>query len=92
MQKFKDYLSESNKNGTSASKKIYVTQKENDKYFSQKLPTFRNGFTRITRKVTFVADPTEVYDEGEFGYITVGSQKIYVTASGDEFEIWGLKI
>jgi hypothetical protein len=51
----------------------------------------RNGFTRISKKVTFEADPSEVYDEGEFGYITVGSQKIYVNASGKEFEIYGIK-
>jgi len=24
--------------------KIYVTQRDNDEYFAQKLPTFRNGF------------------------------------------------
>ncbi len=88
---FKQYISESNKNGTSSSQKIYVTQKDNDRYFSQKLSTMRNGFTRISKKVTFEADPSEVYDEGEFGYITVGSQKIYVNASGNEFEIYGIK-
>jgi Tfp pilus assembly protein PilE len=88
---FKQHITEANKNGESSSQKIYVTQKDNDKYFSQKLSTMRNGFTRITKKVTFEADPSEVYDDGEFGYITVGSQKIYVNASGKEFEIYGIK-
>jgi hypothetical protein len=92
MKTFASYIAESNKNGTSSTQKIYVTQRDNDRYFSQKLSTFRNGFTRISKKVTFEADPSEVYDEGEFGYITIGSQKIYVNASGNnEFEIYGLK-
>lgn len=91
MKTFKQYITEFNKNGTSSTQKIYVTQKDNDKYFSQKLSTFRNGFTRITKKVTFESDPDEVYGEGEFGYITVGSQKIYVNSSGKEFEIYGTK-
>jgi hypothetical protein len=92
MIKFKEYIVESRKNGTSSTQKIYVTQRDNDRYFSQKLSTSRNGFTRISKKVTFEADPNEVYDEGEFGYITIGSQKIYVNSSGNnEFEIYGLK-
>lgn len=91
MKTFKQYIIESNKNDTSSTQKIYVTQKDNDKYFSQKLSTMRNGFTRINKKVTFEADPSDVYDDGEFGYIIVGSQKIYVNASGTEFEIYGIK-
>lgn len=67
--------------------KIYVTQKENDKYFAQKLPTFRNGFCYIERIVTLEKDPSEVYSEGEWGYITAGKQKIFVCGSGTEFEI-----
>ena len=67
--------------------KIYITQRSNDKYFAQKLPTFRNGFCYIDRKVTFVADPDAVYDEGEYGYIKVQGQKVIVVASYDSFEI-----
>jgi len=67
--------------------RIYITQRDNDKYFAQKLPTFRNGFCWINRKVTFVVDPSGVYFEGEYGYITVKGQKVFVNASGDEFEI-----
>ena len=67
--------------------KIYLTQKANDKYFAQKLPTFRNGFCYIERNVTFIPDPSEVYDEGEYGYIKVQGQKVIVIASYDSFEI-----
>lgn len=67
--------------------KIYVTQRENDKYFDQKLPTLRNGFCYIERKVTFTKDPAGIYDEGEYGYISVKGQKIAVVASGNCFEI-----
>lgn len=67
--------------------KIYITQCSNDNYFAQKLPTFRNGFCYIERKVTFIADPDGVYDEGEYGYINVKGEKIIVIASGNSFEI-----
>jgi hypothetical protein len=67
--------------------KIYITQRSNDKYFAQKLPTFRNGFCYIERKVTFISDPDGVYDEGEYGYINVQGQKVIVIASCDSFEI-----
>jgi hypothetical protein len=46
--------------------KIYITQRDNDKYFKQKLPTLRSGFTYIERKITFFPDPNGVYDEGEW--------------------------
>lgn len=67
--------------------KIYVTQRDNDRYFKQKLPTFRNGFCYIERSVTLTNDPDEVYTEGEYGYITVGTSKVIVNKSGDSFEI-----
>lgn len=79
------------RNGTSAVKKIYVSQKENDRYFDQKLSTSRNGFTYISKKVAFEADPHEVYSEGEWGYITVSGKKIYVNGDRDTFEIYGIK-
>lgn len=67
--------------------KIYVTQRDNDEYFAQKLPTFRNGFCWIERKITFTQDPSGVYFDGEYGYITVKGQQIFVNASGNHFEI-----
>jgi hypothetical protein len=67
---------------------IHITQRDNDKYFKQKLPTFRNGFCKIQRKVTFEADPNEVYEDGEWGYFVVNQQRVYVHSSGDSFEIW----
>lgn len=67
--------------------RIYITQRDNDKYFGQKLSTFRNGFCWIERMVTFEQDPSGVYPEGEWGYITVAGKRVYVNAAGDEFEI-----
>ena len=92
MDSFKQFVeSSTNRNGSSAVKKIHVTQKENDRYFDQKLSTHRNGFTTISRKVTFEADPNEVYSEGEWGYIVVSGKKIWVNGDGDTFEIYGAK-
>jgi hypothetical protein len=68
--------------------RIYITQKDNDKYFKQKLPTFRNGFCYIERVVTFEQDPTNSFDEGEWGYITVSKQKVFVFGDKNSFEIW----
>jgi len=70
---------------------IYITQIDNDKYFKQKLPTWRNGFCKILRNVTLEKDPYSVYGEGEFGTITVHGQKIVVVRSdlNSSFEIHG---
>jgi len=69
--------------------KIYITQRENDKYFNQKLPTWRHGFCEILRNVTLGKDPYDVYGDGEFGTITVYGRKVYVVRNGTEgsFEI-----
>ena len=67
--------------------RIYITQRDNNRYFKQKLPTFRNGFCYIERKVTLGADPDEVYAAGEFGYITVNGIKIEVIGNKKSFEI-----
>lgn len=67
--------------------KIYVTQRDNDKYFAQKLPTFRHGFCYIERKVTFTEDPHGVYGSGEHGYIKVGGKQVFVVGDSKEFEI-----
>jgi len=71
--------------------KIFISQRDNDKYFKQKLPTWRNGFCEIVRNVTIEPDPHGVYEDGEWGYITVYGRKIYVTGAGPEcaFEICG---
>ena len=71
--------------------KIHITQRDNDKYFKQKLPTWRNGFCEISRNVTLENDPHGIYEDGEFGYITAYGRKIYVTRNGAEasFEIRG---
>jgi hypothetical protein len=71
--------------------KIVITQRENDRYFNQKLPTWRNGFCEIVRNVTIEKDPYDIYQNGELGYITVYGRKIYVTRNGteSEFEIRG---
>jgi len=66
---------------------IHITQRDNDRHFAQKLSTLRNGFCKISRTVTFVADPHNVYGEDEYGYITVGGNKVFVCGSGNSFEI-----
>ena len=70
---------------------IYITQRDNDKYFKQKLPTYKTGFCKILRNVTLEKDPYAVYGEGEFGTITVHGQKIVVVRSdlNSSFEIQG---
>jgi len=65
--------------------KIFIVQRDNDKYFKQKLPTWRNGFCEIVRNVTIEKDPHDIYQDGEWGYITVYGRKIYVTRAGTEF-------
>ena len=65
--------------------KIFIVQRDNDKYFKQKLSTWRNGFCEIVRNVTIEPDPHGIYMDGEWGYITVYGRKIYVTRAGTEF-------
>jgi hypothetical protein len=65
--------------------KIFINQRDNDKYFKQKMPTWRNGFCEIVRNVTIEKDPHDIYLDGEWGYITVYGRKIYVTRAGTEF-------
>ncbi len=68
--------------------KIYITQRDNDEYFKQKLSTYRNGYCWIERTVTLEQDPSGVYFDGEWGYITVGDEKVYVcSGDGNKFEI-----
>ena len=65
--------------------KVFIVQRDNDKYFKQKLPTWRNGFCEIERNVTLEKDPHDIYQDGEWGYITVYGRKIYVTRAGTDF-------
>jgi hypothetical protein len=58
--------------------KIHVTQAENDEYFGQKLPTWRNGFCFIERTVTVSDDPIDMYAQGEYGTIRVGGRLVIV--------------
>lgn len=69
--------------------KIYVTQRDNDKYFNQRLPTFRKGFCEITRNVSLELDPNGIWQPGEYGFITTNNRKIIVTRGSVEssFEI-----
>lgn len=67
--------------------KIYITQRDNDKYFRQKLPTFRSGFCYIERVVTFSPDPHQVYGEDEYGYILIAGSKVEVCGDSSGFEI-----
>ena len=70
--------------------KIIVTQKDNDKYFKQKLSTWTHGFCEINRQVTLVPDPNGVYATGEYGYITAGGKKLVVVGNADHgYEIAG---
>ncbi len=64
--------------------KIYITQADNDQHFSQRLPTWRNGFCYITRKVTFIEDPDGAYDFGEYGQIKVNGQLVTVVGVKNE--------
>jgi len=58
---------------------IYVTQRQNDKLFGQKLCTFTWGFCRINRTVTIGVCPDGIYtDEGEYGHIVVNGQNVPV--------------
>lgn len=66
--------------------KIYITQRDNDRYFKQKLPTFRNGFCYIERNVTLEQDPNNCFDQ--WGYITVNNTKVFVHGDETGFEIW----
>jgi len=68
---------------------IYITQRDNDKYFNQKLSTYKTGFCKIVRNVSLEQDPYAVYGVGEYGTITVYGQKVVVVRSdlNSSFEI-----
>jgi len=60
--------------------KILITYAENMRHFGGTLPTKRFGFCEIVRSVTI--QPCEFYDDGCYGYVTIGGKKFNV-ASGD---------
>jgi hypothetical protein len=64
--------------------KIFINQNENNKYFKQKLPTWRNGYCEIMRNVTILPDPYNVYDN--WGTIEAYGQKLFVYADNYEGE------
>lgn len=82
-------LSEILEKPRTASAKIYITQRDNERYFSNKFPTARDGFCYITRKVTIIPDPQEIWDDGEYGIIKASGKTLIVTGEPEEMEIWG---
>lgn len=74
--------------------KIIVNQRNNDKFFKQKLHTWVNGFCTITRTVTLCECPYKVYiDDGEYGFIKVYGKNISVIRRDEnEFEMDGYEI
>ena len=79
---FKDYIKEEKQDfPTKIKGKIYVTQFDNDDYFNQKLPTWRNNFTIITRSIVDIH--TDEFG-GIVGVIKVKGRKL-VVAGGVNF-------
>jgi|TARA_R110000868_G_C10413891_1_gene722612 hypothetical protein len=69
---------------------IHITQSNNDKLFNQKLNTWRNGWTTITRTVTFAECPQGIWNdyEGMYGYIIVNKKQVPVTCiSNNDYDI-----
>ena len=69
--------------------RVYVTQRDNDRFFAQKLNTSAYAFCYITRGVYITVDPDGVYtNDGEYGHIVAGGKKVQVirTKAG-EYEI-----
>ena len=66
---------------------IHITQADNDSYFGQKLPTWRNGFCKIERKLYPAQDELGVYGAGEYGAIKIGSRFAFVNGVGDTWDI-----
>ena len=68
---------------------IYITQRDNDKFFGQRLHTYAHGFCYVNKVVTLAVDPNGVYtDEGEYGHILAGGKNIPVIRTGTgDYEI-----
>ena len=69
--------------------KLFVTGSQNYMYFKNTLPTRRWDYCEIFRTVTIIPDPVNVYQDGEYGFVTVFGRKIFVTDYGDLWEIVG---
>jgi len=61
--------------------RIYITQKDNDQHFKQRLPTWRDGFCEIERRVTFCTDPSGCYAANEYGTISAYGKRVIVVGS-----------
>lgn len=64
--------------------RVYITQASNDKFFDQKLPTWRNSFCFIERKLYALPDPDDLYPV--YGYIKVGDKKLIVSGLDKDVE------
>ena len=64
--------------------RVYITQASNDRYFDQKLPTWRNNFCFIERKLYEFPDPDDTYPV--YGYIKVGDRKLVVAGLDKDVE------
>ena len=69
--------------------KLFVTGSQNYMYFKNKLPTRRWDYCETARTVTIVPDPVNVYQDGEYGFVTVFGRKIFVKCDGSHWEIVG---
>ena len=66
---------------------IYVTQKDNDELFDQKLPTWSRGFTEITRSITLTPHPDPDSGFDWYGFFKVRGKKIPVESmDGKEWQ------
>lgn len=67
--------------------RIFVTQVQNDKYFGQKLPTWRNGYCYIEREITRSKDPSNVWE----WYGTIRSSVGRLTVHSGDGEAWDIE-
>jgi len=70
---------------------VYITHDDNNKFFKQKAKTWRDGFEKKLISIKLVPDPSETYDEGQYGIAKLYGASVYVTNVGgrDEWEIEG---
>jgi len=69
--------------------KLFVTGSQNYQYFKNKLPTRRWDYCETLRTVTIIPDPVEVYQDGQYGFVTVFGRKIFVKCDASHWEIVG---
>jgi hypothetical protein len=61
--------------------RIYITQADNDKHLKQRLPTWRDGFCEIKRRVTFCPDPAGYHAANEYGTISAYGKRVVVVGT-----------